>query len=146
VTSTGDGVPARISLVTLGVSDLARAGAFYDRLGWERVGDPEGVIFYRMAGAHLALWPLESLAEDARVDADRTGFPGVSTAVNLAHEAAVDAALAIAAAAGATILKPAERVVWGGYSGYFADPGGHVWEVAYNPGWPLDDRGLPQLG
>jgi catechol 2,3-dioxygenase-like lactoylglutathione lyase family enzyme len=146
VTAADDAIPPRVSLVTLGVSDLERSGAFYGRLGWERVGDDDGVIFYRMAGAHLALWPLESLADDARVPADRSGFAGVSLAINLADEAEVDAALAVAAAAGATILKPAERVFWGGYSGYFADPDGFVWEVAYNPGWPLDEHGLPQLG
>ncbi len=122
------GVPAKVSLITLGVSDLERSGAFYDALGWERVGDNEGVIFYRMAGAHLALFPLASLA------------------INCADEAEVDAVFAHVASMGAVIPKPAERVFWGGYSGYFADPDGFVWEVAYNPGWPLDERGLPQLG
>jgi catechol 2,3-dioxygenase-like lactoylglutathione lyase family enzyme len=140
-----DAVPSRISLVTLGVSDLARSGAFYDALGWERIGDNDGVVFYRMAGAHLALFPLAALAEDAHVAPDRSGFVGLSLAINLAGEQEVDAALAHAESVGATILKPAERVFWGGYSGYFADPDGFVWEVAYNPGWPLDERGLPQL-
>ena len=139
-------VPARISLVTLGVSDLERSGAFYDALGWERVGDNEGVIFYRMAGAHLALFPLTSLAEDAHAAPDRSGFFGASLAINCADEAEVDAVFAQVASMGAVIPKPAERVFWGGYSGYFEDPDGFLWEVAYNPGWPLDERGLPQLG
>jgi len=139
-------IPARISLVTLGVSDLERSGAFYDAVGWERVGDNEGVIFYRMAGAHLALFPLPSLADDAHVPPDRTGFSGASLAINCADEAEVDATFAHLASMGATILKAAERVFWGGYSGYFADPDGFTWEVAYNPGWPLDERGIPQIG
>jgi catechol 2,3-dioxygenase-like lactoylglutathione lyase family enzyme len=139
-------VPAKISLVTLGVTDLERSGAFYDALGWERVGEPEGVIFYRMAGAHLALFPLPSLAADAHVGPDRSGFFGASLAINCADENEVDAVFAHVTAMGATIRKPAERVFWGGYSGYFEDPDGFLWEVAYNPGWPLDERGLPQLG
>jgi catechol 2,3-dioxygenase-like lactoylglutathione lyase family enzyme len=136
-------VPARISLVTLAVADLERSGAFYDALGWERVGDNEGVIFYRMAGAHLALFP--ALAEDAHLAPERSGFFGASLAINCAEEAEVDAVFAHLAAMGATITKPPERVFWGGYSGYFADPDGFLWEVAYNPGWPLDERGLPQI-
>ncbi|MGZ6899203.1 MAG: VOC family protein [Acidimicrobiia bacterium] len=139
-------VPGRVSLVTLGVSDLARSRAFYDALGWERVGDDEGVAFYRTAGAIVALFPLSDLAADAHVSPERSGFAGFSLAINVADDAGVDAALAAAAGAGATILKPAERVFWGGYSGYFADTDGFAWEVAHNPGWPLDERGLPQLG
>lgn len=138
-------VPSRVSLVTLGVTDLERSGAFYDAFGWTRVGDSEGVIFYRLAGAHLALFPLRSLADDAHVAPDRTGFAGASLAINCADESEVDAVFAHVASIGATILKPAARVFWGGYSGYFADPDGFLWEVAYNPGWPLDERGLPQL-
>ena len=138
-------VPARISLVTLGVSDLARSRAFYDALGWERVGDNDGVAFFRTGGAILSLYPLASLAEDAHVSVERTGFSGISLAINLPSVEAVDAAFAAAAAIGATILKPAELVFWGGYSGYFADPDGYAWEVAYNPHWPLDADGLPQL-
>ena len=100
-----------------------------------------------MAGAHLALFPLASLAEDAHVAPDRSGFFGASLAINCADEAEVDAVVRPPRRrSGATILKPAERVFWGGYSGYFADPDGFLWEVAYNPGWPLDERGLPQLG
>lgn len=138
-------VPARISLVTLGVTDLDRSLAFYDALGWERVGDNEGVAFYRTVGAVLALYPLAALADDAHISPDRSGFSGVSLAINLGSETEVDTALTHAAATGATILKPAEKVFWGGYSGYFADPDGYAWEVAYNPHWPLDEQGLPQL-
>lgn len=139
-------VPGRVSLVTLGVGDLARSIAFYDALGWDRVVDGnDGVAFYRMAGALLALYPLSALAADAHVPADRSGFSGITLAVNLASPAEVDAAIDHAASVGATILKPPEAVFWGGYSGYFADLDGYAWEVAHNPHWPLDERGLPQL-
>ena len=137
--------PARISLVTLGVSDLDRSRAFYDSLGFARVGETEGVAFYRTGGAILSLFPVESLAEDAHVSSERSGFRGMSLAINLASEAEVDAAFGYVASIGAVILKPAEHVFWGGYSGYFADPDGHMWEIAFNPHWPLDDQGLPQL-
>ena len=135
-------VPARISLVTLGVSDLARSGEFYDALGWERVGDAEGVIFYRMAGAHLALFPLPSLAEDAHVAPDRSGFFGASLAINCADEAEVDAVFAHLASTGASIVKVPERVFWGGYSGYFTDPDGYLWEVAWGAFEFNDDGSL----
>jgi catechol 2,3-dioxygenase-like lactoylglutathione lyase family enzyme len=138
-------LPARVTLVTLGVADLDRAIAFYVALGWERVGDDEGVAFFGTAGPVLALWSTENLADDAHVDGTRGAFDGVALAVNVDSEAAVDDGLAAAVAAGGTLLKPAERVFWGGYSGYFGDPDGHVWEVAHNPGWTLDDRGLVQL-
>ena len=137
--------PARISLVTLGVSDLDRSRAFYDSLGFPRVGETEGVAFYRTGGAILSLFPVESLAEDAHVSSERSGFRAMSLAINLASEAEVDAAFAHVASLGAVILKPAEHVFWGGYSGYFADPDGHMWELAFNPHWPLDDQGLPKL-
>ncbi len=88
-------------------------------------------------------WPTSR--EDAHLSPERSGFAGISLAINLAGEAEVDAALAHAASVGATILKPAERVFWGGYSGYFGDPDGYAWEVAYNPHWRLDDTGLPRL-
>lgn len=139
-------VPGRVSLVTIGVSDLAASIAFYDALGFDRVvDDNDGVAFYRTGGALVSLFPLASLAEDAHVPADRSGFAGITLAINLESIAAVDAALAHAAGIGAPILTPAEHVFWGGYRGYFADPDGYAWEVAYNPYWPLDDRGLPQI-
>jgi len=137
---------ARISLVTLGVADLDRSRAFYDSLGFPRVGETDGVAFYRTGGAILSLFPVESLAKDAHVSAERSGFHGVALAINLASEAEVDAAFEHIESIGTVILKPAEHVFWGGYSGYFADPDAHAWELAYNPHWPLDDQGLPQLG
>ncbi|RZT19349.1 hypothetical protein EV589_3615 [Mycobacterium sp. BK558] len=131
----------RISLITLGVDDLARARRFYEEgLGWQPRDAPEGVVFYQLPGIALALFGREDLAEDAHHPVDGR-FSGITIAVNERSEADVDAVLAQAAAAGATILKPAERVFWGGYSGYFADPDGHVWEVALNPQWTINEDG-----
>jgi catechol 2,3-dioxygenase-like lactoylglutathione lyase family enzyme len=131
----------RVSLITLGVADLARSRRFYeDGLGWVPSAAPEGVVFYQLPGIALALFGRDDLAEDARHPIDGR-FSGITIAVNQRTEADVDAVLAQAAAAGATILKPAERVFWGGYSGYFADPDGHVWEVALNPEWTINDDG-----
>lgn len=138
-------VPARVSLITLGVTDLDRAREFYDALGFPRVGDDKGVAFYRTEGAVLSLYPLGALAEDAGISPRRDGFSGVTLAINLASETEVDEAFAHVSSIGATILTPAEHVFWGGYRGYFADPDGHAWEIAFNPHWPLDDRGLPTL-
>ncbi|MEV8214302.1 VOC family protein [Leifsonia sp. NPDC077715] len=136
----------RISLLTLGVADLARSRAFYeDGLGWRPADVPEGVVFYQLPGMAFALFGRDDLAEDARLPVDGT-FSGITLACNQRSEADVDAVLAQAAAAGARILKPAERVFWGGYSGYFADPDGHVWEVAVNPGWTLAEDGTLTIG
>ncbi|WP_349269320.1 glyoxalase [Mycolicibacterium parafortuitum] len=131
----------RISLITLGVDDLTRARRFYEQgLGWAPKDAPEGVVFYQLPGIALALFGRDDLAEDARHPVDGR-FSGITIAVNQRTEADVDAVLAQAEAAGATILKPAEKVFWGGYSGYFADPDGHVWEVALNPQWTINDDG-----
>jgi uncharacterized glyoxalase superfamily protein PhnB len=141
-------IPARITLVTLGVSDVARSTEFYERLGWElsSASVPGEVSFFKTAGGRLALFGLTDLAADAHQhDVVATGFRGVSVAINCANRDEVDEAFRDAAAAGATIIKPAEATDWGGYSGYFADPDGHAWELAHNPGWPLDDDGLPVL-
>ena len=139
-------LPARIALVTLGVSDLARSTAFYQELGWPLVaGSGEGVSFFRTAGALLSLFPYTELAADALVSSDGDGFRRVSLAINLDSPAHVDAALAAATAAGAVLVKAPQEASWGGYSGYFADPDGHLWEVAHNPYWPLDESGLPIL-
>jgi predicted lactoylglutathione lyase len=141
-------VPARVSLVTLGVADVTRSTAFYQALGFEPspasvAGD---VTFFRTAGAILALWGAGDLAADSLADGvPGPGFRGVALAINLGSEAEVDAAFATAEAAGAVIVKPPVRTEWGGYSGYFADPDGHAWEVAHNPGWPLGPDGLPRL-
>jgi uncharacterized protein len=136
----------RLTLVTLGVADLARARRFYEEgLGWKRGNDNPEVAFYQLPGAIFALWSREKLAEDAKIRDDGATFSGLTLAYNARSEAEVDEVLAEARSAGAKILKPAERVVWGGYSGYFADPDGHVWEVAYNPGWPIDAEGRVSL-
>jgi len=124
----------RLSLVTLGVQDLARARAFYRALGWREL-DPEGegVAFFQLAGLALSLYPLDALAEDARLPLGPQGFGGITLAINMPSPAEVDAVLEEAQGAGATLLKPAQTVFWGGYSGYFADLDGHPWEVAHNP-------------
>lgn len=141
-------VPAVISLVTLGVRDVAASTAFYEALGFPLssasvVGE---VSFFRTSGGLLGLYGVDDLAADAAVPTGVTaGFRGVSLAMNLASRDEVDAAMAAAEAAGATILKAPQPTEWGGYHAYFADPDGHAWEVAHNPFWPLDERGLPQL-
>jgi catechol 2,3-dioxygenase-like lactoylglutathione lyase family enzyme len=134
----------RVSLITLGVADLARALRFYEALGWKRGNDDAGVVFFQLPGFVLALWSRAALSEDARV-ADNGGFGGVALAYNARSTADVNAVLAEAKAAGARILKPAEDTVWGGYSGYFADPDGQVWEVAFNPTWSIDREGRVSL-
>lgn len=133
--------PQRVTLVTLGVADLGRARAFYEAWGWRPALAPEGVVFFQMNGAVLALFGLGDLAEDqGRPDAP-LGTGAMTLAQNFSTEAEVDAAFAQALAAGATALKPPRKVFWGGYSGYFADPDGHVWELAMNPFWPLSPDG-----
>lgn len=133
--------PQRVTLITLGVADLDRAKAFYGALGWKPAAAPEGVCFYQMLGAVLALFGREDLAEDQNRPAAALGTGAMTLAQNFATEAEVDAAYAQAIAAGAEPLKPPQKVFWGGYSGYFADPDGHVWELAMNPFWPLGADG-----
>jgi len=136
----------RLSLVTLGVADLARARRFYgEGLGWRRGNAEEGIAFYQMPGAILALWSRPDLAEDAGVADSGAQFSGVTLAYNARSRQEVDAVLAEAVAAGATLSKPAHDTVWGGYSGYFADPDGHLWEVAHNPFWTIADDGAIRL-
>jgi uncharacterized protein len=137
----------RLSLVTLGVADLERSRRFYeDGLGWRRGNNHPEVVFYQIGGAVLALFSREALAADARVPAAGSGFGGIALAYNARTREEVDAVLAEAEAAGAKILKPAEDAFWGGYSGYFADPDGHPWEVAWNPEWTITDDGSVRLG
>ncbi len=125
---------ARISMITLGVADLERSVRFYtEGLGWERMASPPSVAFFPLNGTWLGLYGREALAEDAGVGAEGEGFRAVTLAHNVANEAEVDEVLALAVAAGARLVKPGQAVSWGGYAGYFADPDGHLWEVAYNP-------------
>ena len=137
--------PKSITLVTLGVADLARARAFYAALGWEPAVEQEGVVFIQLAGQVLALFGIDDLAADMKADRARLGTGAATLARNFASEAEVDDAYALALAAGAAELKRPEKVSWGGYSGYFADLDGHVWEVAMNPFWPLADDGTLTL-
>jgi catechol 2,3-dioxygenase-like lactoylglutathione lyase family enzyme len=136
----------RLSLVTLGVADLDRSRRFYEALGWQRHGAHAEVVFFQAGGMVLALWSRESLAADARLSPAGSGFRGMALAYNTRTREEVDAVLAEARAAGATLPKPAEDAFWGGYSGYFADPDGHLWEVAWNPEWKMAEDGSIQLG
>jgi hypothetical protein len=136
----------RLSLVTLGVSDVAHARAFYEALGFRASrASQESVTFLDAGGVVLALYGRGPLAEDAAVADSAPGFSGVALAHNARSEADVDAVLADAVAAGAKLIKPAGKVFWGGYSGYFADPDGHLWEVAYNPYFKLGAEGRVEL-
>jgi uncharacterized protein len=135
----------RLSLVTLGVADLDRSRRFYEAWGWSRHGAHAEVVFFQAGGMVLALWSREALAADAKVPAEGTGFRGIALAYNTRTREEVDAVLDEAKAAGATIPKPAEDAFWGGYSGYFADPDGHLWEVAWNPEWRMAADGSIRL-
>jgi len=133
--------PQRVTLITLGVEDLDRSRAFYETLGWTPAEALPEVVFYQMNGLVLALFGKAHLAADqGRPDA-ALGTGAITLAQNFATEPEVDAAFAAALAAGATALKHPEKAVWGGYSGYYGDPDGHVWEVAMNPFWPLSEDG-----
>jgi hypothetical protein len=138
------GPNAILTLVTLGVADLARSIAFYEALGFMRkVKAAEGVGFFRAGACAFGVFPLDDLAKDAHIDAgaEPPAFRGVALAWNCRSQAEVDAAIERARAAGAAITKPPQETFWGGYAGYFADPDGHLWEVAHNPGFPLSDDG-----
>jgi len=134
----------RVSLITLGVADLDRSRRFYEALGWKAGDTPEGVVFFQIPGGVFGLWSRAALAEDAGV-ADSGGFGGIAIAYNARSRDEVDAVLAEAVAAGAKLLKPAKEAFWGGYSGYFADPDGHAWEVAHNPFWTVEADGRVTL-
>ncbi len=141
-------VPARMSLITLGVEDLARSVAFYEALGWRRSSaSVEGeVAFFHMTGSQLGLWARTSLAGDAGLEAgEPPAFRGISLAINVEEPSEVARVLDEAATAGGQVLRPASQAEWGGTTGYFADPDGHVWEVAHNPFFPLDDSGAMHL-
>ena len=133
-----------ISLVTLGVRDLAHARQFYETgLGWKASSTSnENVVFFQLAGGMaLGLFSRKSLAEDAHISDVGSGFGGIALAQNQGSKAEVDRVIAAAVAAGGTLLKAAQDVFWGGYSGYFADPDGHPWEIAWNPFFPLTEDG-----
>ena len=133
--------PQRVNLITLGVSDLDRARTFYADLGWTPVDEQPGVVFYRMHGMALGLFGLDPLAKDQGRPGPTLGTGAMTLAQNFPDREGVDAAYAAALAAGATALKSPEEVFWGGYSGYYADPDGHVWELAHNPFWTVNDDG-----
>lgn len=136
----------RLSIVTLGVSDLERSTEFFQRLGWRRsMTKAEGIAFFQAGGVALALYPRDELAKDAKVDAAGQGFSRFTLAYNVRRREDVDSVLAEAQAAGAKIQKPAEEASWGGYSGYFADPDGFLWEVAWNPFFPIAADGAIQI-
>ena len=125
----------RLMLVTLGVRDLARAVAFYrDGLGLEKDGRWEEIAFFKMGATILALFPREELAADAHVSPEGSGFSGITLAHNVETASEVDAWLDYVGTIGGRVVAPAETKHWGGRSGYFADPDGHLWEIAYNPG------------
>lgn len=137
----------RISLVTLGVADMTAARTFYEKLGWQASGQSnDDVTFFQAGGMILGLYGRAALAEDAKVENSKPGFSGVALAYNGRDKAEVDRVLAEAVAAGGTLIKAAEDVFWGGYSGYFADPDGHLWEVAFNPFFPIAEDGSISLG
>ncbi|MRU15629.1 VOC family protein [Roseovarius sp. A21] len=133
--------PQRVTLVTLGVADLDRAKAFYAALGWTPAEENESIAFYQLNGQVLGLFGRAALAADQGRPDTPLGTGAMTLAQNFETEAEVDAAFALALSAGATKLKAPEKVFWGGYSGYYADPDGHVWEVAMNPFWPLAEDG-----
>lgn len=135
----------RVSLVTLGVADLARARSFYEALGWHSDTDPEiGVVFFQAGGMVVALWDRAALAEDSGVE-DPGGWGGVTLAYNVRSPEEADAVLAEAERAGASIARWGAETFWGGYSGLFIDPDGHPWEVAHNPGWTIREDGSVSL-
>jgi uncharacterized protein len=135
----------RLTVVTLGVSDLARARAFYEALGWTTGAEPDDdVVFFQSGGMVVALWGRSQLAEDSGVT-EGEGWGGITLAHNVRSPADVDSVLAEAERAGATITRPGGETFWGGYSGVFVDPDGYPWEVAHNPHWTLEEDGSVKL-
>jgi hypothetical protein len=135
-----------ISFITLGVADLARSRAFYQALGWsESSASQAEIAFFQAGSVAFALFQREALAEDAAVSPVGSGFTGFSLAHNVPSEAAVIATMDEAVAAGGRLVRPADKVFWGGFRGYFADPDGFLWEVCFNPFMPLNADGFVQL-
>jgi catechol 2,3-dioxygenase-like lactoylglutathione lyase family enzyme len=137
-------VEQRLSLVTLGVADLARARTFYEALGWSGSSPSEDVVFFQAGGMVVALWGRGQLAEDS-VAVDAGGWGGITLAHNVRSPEEVDAVLAEAGRAGGTVARAGAATFWGGYSGVFHDPDGHPWEVAHNPFWTLGEDGSISL-
>lgn len=136
----------RVSFVTLGVSDIARARAFYERLGFKASSaSTDDVAFFDGGGVVLAVWSRDALAKDAGISGEGSGFSRIALAHNVRTEADVAITLAEVEAAGGRVIRKSEKVFWGGQTGYFADPDGHLWEVAYNPMMPLDEHGRVTL-
>jgi hypothetical protein len=136
----------RLSVVTLGVADLARARRFYERgLGWVPGSASEEIVFFQIGGSILSLFPREALAADAGLASAGSGFGGFTLGHVVAERHQVDEVMETARRAGAKILKPAQDAFWGGYSGYFAGPDGHAWEVAWNPAWGFGPDGAVRL-
>src|SRR4051794_16510525 len=139
----------RIRLITLGVSDVSRSFDFYKRLGWSGQ-EVDETVFFQTGSIGVVLWHEDKLADDAAVKhVSGAGFRGVAIAHNVRTTDEVDVIIAAAEAAGASITRPAADTFYGGYAAYFADPDGHVWEIAYNPGFPLGDDGaltIPDFG
>ena len=131
----------RVTLISLGVDDLERSGTFYKALGWQAAEELPEVRFYRLKGLMLGLISIDALAADQGQPRAGLGKGAMTLAQNYRSPAEVDTAFAAAVAAGATVLKQPDQAHWGGYSGYFADPDSHVWEIAHNPFWPLDAEG-----
>jgi predicted lactoylglutathione lyase len=132
----------RVSIITLGVADLKRSTEFYERLGWRRsLAAAEGIVFFQAGGMALALFPRDELAKDANLASEGSGFRGMSLAYNTRSRAEVDSVLKDAETAGASVVKAAREAVWGGYSGYFSDPDGFLWEVAWNPSFKMSEDG-----
>jgi len=137
----------RITMITLGVADLDRARAFYQAVGWQQAGDPDGgIVFFNVQNSILALFPWKGVAEEFGMSEAEFGRPNAVLAYNVSSRDEVAPVLAEAEAAGGTIVKPAQDVFWGGHSGYFRDPDGHYWEVAFNPFSPLGPNGEARIG
>lgn len=140
-------LPQRVNLITLGVGDVASSTAFYQRLGWKRSekASSADISFMVLNNLVLGLYGRKALAAEMNRDGEAAGAGAFSLAINLESVEAVDAAMETAVKAGARVLAPARKMHWGGYSGYFADPDGHAWEIAHNPFFPLTDEGLVTL-
>ncbi|MCK5308536.1 MAG: VOC family protein [Zetaproteobacteria bacterium] len=123
----------RISMITLGVADLQKSIEFYEKLGFPRMESPPEVAFFTLNGTWLGLYGHNALAEDATISPEGSGFSGITLSHNVHSESEVEKVLEEVVAAGATLVKPAQKVFWGGYHGYFKDPDGHLWEIAHNP-------------